>query len=62
MTQTEDSRGFKWLGNFMSGRETGTLINTCEAPYLDERDLPSSPFGIQGHRNASGIQVLLSHA
>lgn len=61
VTQTEDSKGFKLLGNFMSGRETGALINTCEAPYLLERDLASAPFGIQGHRNTSGIQELLSH-
>lgn len=62
VTQTEDSKGFKVLGNFMSGRESETLINTCEAPYLHERDLSSAPFGIQGHRNASGIQELLSQA
>lgn len=60
--QTEDSKGFKLLGNFMGSRESETLINTCGAPYLHERDLPSFHFGIQGHRNASGIQELLSHA
>lgn len=36
VTQTEDSKGFKLLGNFKSGRESETLINTCGAPYLHE--------------------------
>lgn len=49
------------LGNLTNGRETRTLINTCEVLSLHERDLPSSPFGIQGHRNASGVQESLSH-
>lgn len=58
MTQAEDSKGFKLLGHFMSGRESETLINTA---YLHERDLPSSPFWYPGAPQCQRPPELLSH-